>query len=183
MYFFFFFFNDTATTEIYTLSLHDALPIFEDQQRTVLGTDVAQSLQEAGLWHAEADVHQDGLEDDLGDLSGILLEAIFDALQIVEAVNNNIFERVLRYASAAGNGSGLVRSTVVFRLRLDADQRRVMQAVVGAFELQNLIAPGGGAGNAAGLHGDFRAAGTERHHFYRISLSDCFRTFPFLLVL
>src|SRR5260370_6676647 len=27
---FFFFFNDTATTEIYTLSLHDALPIFFD---------------------------------------------------------------------------------------------------------------------------------------------------------
>src|SRR3712207_7005982 len=27
---FFFFFNDTATTEIYTLSLHDALPIWED---------------------------------------------------------------------------------------------------------------------------------------------------------
>src|SRR5687767_15756706 len=28
-YFFFFFFNDTATTEIYTLSLHDALPIYK----------------------------------------------------------------------------------------------------------------------------------------------------------
>src|SRR5215467_15286352 len=28
-FFFFFFFNDTATTEIYTLSLHDALPIYE----------------------------------------------------------------------------------------------------------------------------------------------------------
>src|SRR5256885_6403704 len=27
---FFFFFNDTATTEIYTLSLHDALPIYRD---------------------------------------------------------------------------------------------------------------------------------------------------------
>src|SRR2546427_7600868 len=27
MFSFFFFFNDTATTEIYTLSLHDALPI------------------------------------------------------------------------------------------------------------------------------------------------------------
>src|SRR5260221_6178616 len=26
--YFFFFFNDTATTEIYTLSLHDALPIY-----------------------------------------------------------------------------------------------------------------------------------------------------------
>src|SRR2546430_10830363 len=32
---FFFFFNDTATTEIYTLSLHDALPIFD------LGADVS----------------------------------------------------------------------------------------------------------------------------------------------
>src|SRR2546425_13135314 len=31
----FFFFNDTATTEIYTLSLHDALPI---STRTTIGT-------------------------------------------------------------------------------------------------------------------------------------------------
>src|SRR2546430_3035525 len=31
MFSFFFFFNDTATTEIYTLSLHDALPIFTRQ--------------------------------------------------------------------------------------------------------------------------------------------------------
>src|SRR2546430_16662700 len=34
--FFFFFFNDTATTEIYTLSLHDALPI-SDRSRTSRG--------------------------------------------------------------------------------------------------------------------------------------------------
>src|SRR2546430_17151785 len=33
--FFFFFFNDTATTEIYTLSLHDALPIYSRHHRTV----------------------------------------------------------------------------------------------------------------------------------------------------
>src|SRR5256885_15211298 len=30
----FFFFNDTATTEIYTLSLHDALPIFVSELGT-----------------------------------------------------------------------------------------------------------------------------------------------------
>src|SRR5438445_13652870 len=35
--FFFFFFNDTATTEIYTLSLHDALPISFSPRRS-LGT-------------------------------------------------------------------------------------------------------------------------------------------------
>src|SRR2546430_11155739 len=32
MIFFFFFFNDTATTEIYTLSLHDALPILAGER-------------------------------------------------------------------------------------------------------------------------------------------------------
>src|SRR5256884_3542701 len=31
--YFFFFFNDTATTEIYTLSLHDALPISQNHAR------------------------------------------------------------------------------------------------------------------------------------------------------
>src|SRR3712207_2390012 len=35
----FFFFNDTATTEIYTLSLHDALPIFRP-----LGLDVGRTI-------------------------------------------------------------------------------------------------------------------------------------------
>src|SRR5215467_8620156 len=33
IYVYFFFFNDTATTEIYTLSLHDALPITPGHER------------------------------------------------------------------------------------------------------------------------------------------------------
>src|SRR5947209_14044987 len=40
---YFFFFNDTATTEIYTLSLHDALPIFQAEE------NVIERLQRAGL--------------------------------------------------------------------------------------------------------------------------------------
>src|SRR2546429_7353693 len=44
---FFFFFNDTATTEIYTLSLHDALPIL-GQHRAAGGVGVGQ-LEEAEL--------------------------------------------------------------------------------------------------------------------------------------
>ena len=38
--FIYFFFNDTATTEIYTLSLHDALPIF----------DIGSELDIHGIW-------------------------------------------------------------------------------------------------------------------------------------
>src|SRR2546429_5157564 len=41
----FFFFNDTATTEIYTLSLHDALPIFDGGAREVRVNLAIQHLQ------------------------------------------------------------------------------------------------------------------------------------------
>src|SRR2546430_14446841 len=46
--FFFFFFNDTATTEIYTLSLHDALPISVAQHLFVIvmeNTSLATALR------------------------------------------------------------------------------------------------------------------------------------------
>src|SRR4051812_49712225 len=36
----FFFFNDTAPTEIYTLSLHDALPISQERQRALVAERV-----------------------------------------------------------------------------------------------------------------------------------------------
>src|SRR5690348_17949961 len=44
---FFFFFNDTATTEIYTLSLHDALPISGRARRQHRGRAAAGSVARA----------------------------------------------------------------------------------------------------------------------------------------
>src|SRR5258706_9245936 len=63
----FFFFNDTATTEIYTLSLHDALPICttallfstapansqESNPRAVAGTSAARNWPEPTLSRSE----------------------------------------------------------------------------------------------------------------------------------
>src|SRR2546427_8776019 len=46
-FFFFFFFNDTATTEIYTLSLHDALPICEHAVADPLHEPVAVAVERA----------------------------------------------------------------------------------------------------------------------------------------
>src|SRR5438128_4608188 len=55
---FFFFFNDTPTTEIYTLSLHDALPIFEPIQGetgvNVLAEDALQAARAACDEHGAA---------------------------------------------------------------------------------------------------------------------------------
>src|ERR1039457_3532237 len=50
MYFFIFFFNDTATTEIYTLSLHDALPIYliEDDQLVLVVHKILARIGEPG---------------------------------------------------------------------------------------------------------------------------------------
>src|SRR2546422_10341442 len=42
--FFFFFFNDTATTEIYTLSLHDALPICTRRRSTSAIVSIGRSM-------------------------------------------------------------------------------------------------------------------------------------------
>src|SRR2546426_8434864 len=45
---FFFFFNDTATTEIYTLSLHDALPISR-AELAILRLECLQEMEDFGL--------------------------------------------------------------------------------------------------------------------------------------
>src|SRR2546430_16149853 len=42
--FYFFFFNDTATTEIYTLSLHDALPIAQPERALLQHRHVADAV-------------------------------------------------------------------------------------------------------------------------------------------
>src|SRR5438034_7596886 len=48
MYFFLFFFTNTPTTEIYTLSLHDALPIFGQGGSSRGGTAPSRQSLEAG---------------------------------------------------------------------------------------------------------------------------------------
>src|SRR3712207_7217972 len=51
---FFFFFNDTATTEIYTLSLHDALPISLVERYALIGLIAAVAIAALGLLAAAA---------------------------------------------------------------------------------------------------------------------------------
>src|SRR5258708_30925992 len=56
----FFFFNDTATTEIYTLSLHDALPISDSHNGIIARNTICPQpalplciLGQSGLWRSE----------------------------------------------------------------------------------------------------------------------------------
>src|SRR5258705_3347416 len=70
---FLFFFNDTATTEIYTLSLHDALPILEDPLRP-RAVDLDLHVRVGGLEQLgdplRARQHEGRVPDDLAFLPG-----------------------------------------------------------------------------------------------------------------
>src|SRR2546430_7684065 len=74
----FFFFNDTATTEIYTLSLHDALPIcclvHRDREEHGQGID-EYGLDEVGDVHGgRSEVHTSELQSQSNLVCRLLLE-------------------------------------------------------------------------------------------------------------
>src|SRR5438477_9571105 len=75
----FFFFNDTATTEIYTLSLHDALPISAASgtarrgfRRSTAAT--SSSANGAARWCARSEEHTSELQSHVNLVCRLLLE-------------------------------------------------------------------------------------------------------------
>src|SRR2546422_1707245 len=74
----FFFFNDTATTEIYTLSLHDALPISQARSRTGRGPRTPSTRTHMPspprLPHARSEEHTSELQSRLHLVCRLLLE-------------------------------------------------------------------------------------------------------------
>src|SRR2546429_2529521 len=59
----FFFFNDTATTEIYTLSLHDALPISRAKgKKSAFRDELSHESQPRGLGEKPTLAHETNLE-------------------------------------------------------------------------------------------------------------------------
>src|SRR2546430_3632926 len=98
LFFFFFFFNDTATTEIYTLSLHDALPIWPAQQ------GVARYLESEHLVagdtrgrplviHARSEEHTSELQSQSNLVCRLLLEKKKKIIQMYF----NVLRMSLRY--------------------------------------------------------------------------------------
>src|SRR5256885_9769780 len=70
----FFFFNDTATTEIYTLSLHDALPICGcgiHREHQILGGDVVLGTLK---FHGRSEEHTSELQSPCNLVCRLLLE-------------------------------------------------------------------------------------------------------------
>src|SRR5438552_18174397 len=71
---FFFFFNDTATTEIYTLSLHDALPILDEKIFRPLGMHDTTDRRPSRLIHPRSEEHTSELQSPDHLVCRLLLE-------------------------------------------------------------------------------------------------------------
>src|SRR5260370_29786458 len=70
---FFFFFNDTATTEIYTLSLHDALPICHEHREAHHRSNYGPSV--TSQYHTQrSEEHTSELQSHLNLVCRLLLE-------------------------------------------------------------------------------------------------------------
>src|SRR5882762_11205421 len=76
-FFFFFFFNDTATTEIYTLSLHDALPIRRSFRCTSTDAKLLAAMRSggSGSWETatRSEEHTSELQSHLNLVCRLLL--------------------------------------------------------------------------------------------------------------
>src|SRR2546422_2269065 len=109
--FLFFFFNDTATTEIYTLSLHDALPISESRGRPravrasarISGRSAGRSSSRRPTGSRRSEEHTSELQSRLHLVCRLLLEKKkgsrchrSNALRAGDAVVDNAAERVGR---------------------------------------------------------------------------------------
>src|SRR6266478_10223950 len=99
LYSFFFFFNDTATTEIYTLSLHDALPIhlFDEATETYNAPFLMAGLELVPGWRRMqgvvfrvGDARFEGL-----DAEGAVLAALADPACIMVNRNQGAGTRIL----------------------------------------------------------------------------------------
>src|SRR2546429_4038935 len=73
---FFFFFNDTATTEIYTLSLHDALPISAEEKAREIGQPMNIAVTDEG-GNIVAHVRIDRKSTRLNSSHGYISYAVF----------------------------------------------------------------------------------------------------------
>src|SRR2546429_3647676 len=71
---FFFFFNDTATTEIYTLSLHDALPICRSARRALWRARQADARRDRLPGTRRSEEHTSELQSRLHLVCRLLLE-------------------------------------------------------------------------------------------------------------
>src|SRR5260370_28204337 len=113
----FFFFNDTATTEIYTLSLHDALPICSEFSNINGYADICERFC---YWYSRGEINEKNgvtgalvyklaaqLEIRMSEIADCLLDGIFSKFDIDEKSSGRYYsylQACLYYKAGENNG-------------------------------------------------------------------------------
>src|SRR6266446_4254112 len=94
----FFFFNDTATTEIYTLSQHDALPIFGVNQHNCLG----EAFENRAVEHLRGSVQADRKSTRLNSSHLVISYAVFCLKKKMSSSKNTLGAVISNYLAHDG---------------------------------------------------------------------------------
>jgi len=141
--FFFFFFNDTATTEIYTLSLHDALPIsviVREQGTIFLGgpplvkAATGEEVTAEELGGGDVHARTSGVVDHLAADDEHALEIVRDIVGTLPAPPAPPWERLASRAPAEDPDT--ILDVVPLDTRTPYDVRDVLRRIVDAGELR-----------------------------------------------
>ena len=143
------------------------------QQRPELRAQIADALQEALTRQDALRVAEHRLDQDAGDLIALALEEAAQRGQVVVGHRDDRLADGLGDAAAPGQADGIVAIAELGDVvGQHADQGVVVHAVVLAFELHDLVAPGEGARHADGVHGRVGAGGGHAGHVAERELAD-----------
>src|SRR5436190_18608995 len=96
IFFIFFFFNDTATTEIYTLSLHDALPNFASEA----SADITFRSNTAGTWQNGIGFRSEEHTSELQSHSDLVCRLLLEKKKKnITKLNNNTRQKTLSHTN------------------------------------------------------------------------------------
>src|SRR5471030_3243117 len=133
-----FFFNDTATTEIYTLSLHDALPISRTGRPLRQGLGLALPLEGGG--HRRSEEHTSELQS----LRHLVCRLLLEKKKQLDAYCSGL-EKVLLSALSQDQLDSFIMEGVFFFLMIRRPPRSTLFPYTTLFRSRTPADDGGGA--------------------------------------
>ena len=164
--------NALGRTERHTETRHHFV---KHQQRAVLGAQFAAAFHERHAGAHKVHVACDGFDHHAGQFLAVQGKGFFQLLDVVVFQHQGVADHFRGHPSAGGVAKGGQAGTGL-------DQQRIGMAVVAAFELDELGAASGTAGQPQGAHARFGARADQSHHFHgRHVFEDFFGQFDLAL--
>ncbi|KAF1852355.1 hypothetical protein Lal_00037083 [Lupinus albus] len=130
----------------------------EDQDGAVFGTQAAHGAQEFIRSTHQVHVARHRFHDHAGNLVAGILEGLFQLGGVVVVQHQGVLGEVFRHPGRGRIAEGQQAAAGLH-------QQGIGVAVVAAFELDDLVAPGGATGQAQRAHGGFGAGGDQADLF------------------